>query len=287
MKNMVHNIEYLKDFSSAFSRRAFVDVMDYNDYSHIDWLLSKYSTLKCLTYSDWLRKAYAHIVKNYRCEYVYKNELIKLLLSEYGTKNTVYFNEFRAGSSIADMAMFNGESKAFEIKTEYDSPQRLDKQLDDYMSLFDRSYIVIPETKVENYQGVVNPAIGIIVMYFYKGKITLNHYKEAEPNTNFNHRVLMSCLRTEEYKNIVLNLGGSLDGVSGYDMFTHCSNIISASNPNEVKPLFLQEVKKRKNTTSLLKNYPAHLRQMLLSLNLSKNKAENLLTKLNVSINQI
>lgn len=28
--------------------------------------------------------------------------------------------------------MFNGESKAFEIKTEYDTPRRLDKQMDDY-----------------------------------------------------------------------------------------------------------------------------------------------------------
>ena len=76
-------------------------------------------------YSDLLKKSYSVISKYYRCEYVYKNELIKLLLKKYGTRNSVYFNEFRVGNSIADMVMFNGESKAFEIKTEYDTPRRL------------------------------------------------------------------------------------------------------------------------------------------------------------------
>ncbi len=31
----------LKDLSSAFSRSAFVDVLNYNDYSHFNWLASK------------------------------------------------------------------------------------------------------------------------------------------------------------------------------------------------------------------------------------------------------
>ena len=39
----------LKDLSSAFSRSAFVDVLNYNDYSHFNWLASKYDTLKCTT----------------------------------------------------------------------------------------------------------------------------------------------------------------------------------------------------------------------------------------------
>ena len=73
----------LRDFSSAFSRSAFIDILNYNDYSHFNWLLSKYNLLKCVTYSDLLRKLYSLISKHYRCEYVYKNELIKHLLKEY------------------------------------------------------------------------------------------------------------------------------------------------------------------------------------------------------------
>uniref|UniRef100_UPI00260D6DC8 hypothetical protein n=1 Tax=uncultured Bacteroides sp. TaxID=162156 RepID=UPI00260D6DC8 len=68
----------LRDLSSAFSRSAFIDVLNFNDYSHFNWLASKYDLLKCATYSDLLKKTYSLISKYYRCEYVYKNELIKL-----------------------------------------------------------------------------------------------------------------------------------------------------------------------------------------------------------------
>ena len=64
----------LRDLSSAFSRSAFVDVLNYNDYSHFNWLASKYDTLKCTTYFELLKKSYSLISKYYRCEYVYKNE---------------------------------------------------------------------------------------------------------------------------------------------------------------------------------------------------------------------
>ena len=86
----------LRDLSSVFSRSAFVDILNYCDYSHFDWLVNQYSSsLNCTTYFDLIKKTYSIISKHYRCEYVYKNELIKLLLKEYGTKETVYFSEFR------------------------------------------------------------------------------------------------------------------------------------------------------------------------------------------------
>ena len=44
----------LRNLSSAFSRNAFVDVLNYNAYSHFNWLASKYDTLKCTTYFELL-----------------------------------------------------------------------------------------------------------------------------------------------------------------------------------------------------------------------------------------
>ena len=38
----------LRNLSSAFSRNAFVDVLNYNAYSHFNWLASKYDTLNAL-----------------------------------------------------------------------------------------------------------------------------------------------------------------------------------------------------------------------------------------------
>lgn len=275
----------LREVSSAFSRSAFVDVLNYNDYSHFNWLSAQYDILKCTTYFELLQKSYSFISKYYRCEYVYKNELIKLLLKQYGIKNSVYFSEFKVGNSIADIVMFNGESKAFEIKTEYDSLRRLDKQMDDYKRFFDKCYLVVPKHRLEEYYNI-EPATGIITMSRDNGRITLNEIRPAHQNERFDPEALMSCLRTEEYKNIVLSLGISLDGVAGYDMYTFCYNVISHADPDKVRTFFLHEVKKRKNNTALLRKYPMPIRQMMLSLNLSEDKANRLLKQLNTIINK-
>lgn len=276
----------LRDLSSAFSRSAFIDILNYNDYSHFNWLASKYDILKCTTYSELLKKSYSLISKYYRCEYVYKNELIKLLLKKYGTRNSVYFSEFRVGNSIADMVMFNGESKAFEIKTEYDTPRRLDKQMDDYNGFFDKCYIIVPENRLDEYYDIVESTTGIITMNWDNGHIILKEVRHALRNEHFEPQALMSCLRTEEYKSIVLSLGESLEGVAGYDMYTYCCQVISKANPDKLRVLFLREVKKRKNNTALLRKYPMSIRQMMLSLNLPENKANKLLEQLNININQ-
>lgn len=277
----------LRNLSSVFTRSAFVDVLNYCDYSHFDWIVSQYSSsLNCTTYFDLIKKTYSTISKHYRCEYVYKNELIKLLLKEYGTRDTVYFSEFRVGNSIADMVMFNGESKAFEIKTEYDTPRRLDKQMEDYKRFFDKCYIVVPESKLDEYRTIVESTTGIISMKRDNGRIILYEVRQAQQNRRFDPDALMSCLRISEYTNITLSLGVSVDGIAGYDMFNFCYDVISNADSNLVKKLFLREVKKRKNNTSFLRKYPPVIRQMMLSLNLPEDKANKLISQLNVNINQ-
>ena len=116
--------------------------------------------------------------------------------------------------------------------------------------------------------------------------IILKGIRHAEQNERFEPEALMSCLRTEEYKNIVLSLGKPLEGVAGYDMYTYCYQIISKASPGELRKLFLREVKKRKNNTALLRKYPMSIRQMMLSLNLPEDKANKLLEQLNININQ-
>lgn len=277
----------LRDISSAFSRSAFTDILYFDDYSKLDWIYSKYKHFDCSTYSDFLRYIYINICKKYRCEYVYKNELIKLLQKKYGTRNTVFFSEFRVGNSIADIAMFNGESKAFEIKTEYDTPKRLTKQMDDYKRLFDKCYLVIPENRVDVYMQNVESSTGIIVMIKRKGRIYLEEIKNAEQNLSFDAEILISCLRTSEYCNIASALEIDISNVPGYNLFTYCKLAFQSISPTDLKNLFLKEIKARNNITPKLRKYPLALRQMMLSLNLPEKKAEVLINKLNVTIKSV
>ena len=103
--------ERLRSYSSVFSRSVFSDIANFSDFSHLDWLISRYeeSLKEDASYLDYLSYMYTTILKSYRCEYVYKNEIInQLLLRKYGTKHSVAFNEFRVGDSIVDIAIMNG-----------------------------------------------------------------------------------------------------------------------------------------------------------------------------------
>lgn len=273
----------LRDMSSVFSRSAFLDVLQYNDFTYFNWLYTRYHS-RCSTYESFIRRAYSMISKEYRCEYVYKNELIRSLLNKYGSEKTVYFSEFRIADSIADLAMFNGECKVFEIKTEYDTPRRLDKQMNDYRKFFDRRYIVIPECKLNDYLGLTEETAGIILLKNTENGIVLDEIREASQNYEFDSKVMISCLQAREYEAIASALGADVQSVLGYDRFRFCSDVFEAASPKELKRLFLQEIKKRKNNTKYLCRYPLFLRQMMLSLNLSEAKADLLLKKLKITV---
>lgn len=276
-------MERLRSYSSIFSRRVFSDIIEYDDYTRLNTLFNRYdsSNDQFCSYFDYIKYIYRVIAKEYRCEYIYKNEIInKLLIKEYGTKNTVAINEFRVQNSIVDFALFNGESKAFEIKTEYDTKKRLEHQIDDYSKLFQKCYIVIPEELYQQYNDSVSENVGIIVLIRDKGRIKLSERKAATENRNIDPHVLMRSIRASEYRNIVTEYFGYLPNVSCFEMFDRCQEMIEKIPQQDLHTLFLQEIKKRANNTQLLKTFPSEIRQICLSLNLNQKQSDNLLKKL-------
>lgn len=281
--------ERLRSYSSVFSRKVFSDIIGYQDLSHLNWLYSTYDQYQKEfdTYSDYIIYLYKYIAKYYQCEYVYKNEIInQILLRAYGTKNTIAFNEFRIGNSIVDFALMNGESRAFEIKTHFDSSRRLSKQMGDYKKVFNKCYIVVASEDVDYYKNLVEPNIGIIELYYERGRVRLNEHRHAVSNLSLDSDILMGCLKTEEYKNIVFSYFGELPKVSEYEMYTACKSYIKQIPSEYLNELFLCEIKKRKNVTSKLKEVPKELRQICLSLNLSEKERSELAFQLSNPINK-
>lgn len=280
------SLEQMRSYSSAFSRHVFSDIINYGDFSHLNYLIDQGFKIKeSDTYITLLRHIYRAMCKYYRCEYVYKNEVInKLLLKQFAGTKTIVFNEFRVIDSIVDLAMFNGVSKAFEIKTEYDSKKRLAHQLDVYSKLFQECYIVIPKELYEHYTTGISDAIGIIVMCIDNGQIILSTERKATKNNMVDPDILIKSVRCKEYKNIIKAYFGSLPEVSCYDMFDACNALMRQIPCDVLHSLFLTEIKKRVNNTNLLHHIPAEIRQMCLSLNLDKQQSEALINKLNTNI---
>lgn len=277
----IHEKDHMRGYSRAFSRRAFTDVLKYSDYSYLDSLLNERElNRRCSTYEDGLSVIYRKMRQSYRNEYVYKNELInKWLLKHYGTRNTVYFSEFRVGSSIADLAMFNGESKAFEIKSDIDSPVRLGQQLRDYALFFDKVYIVVPYKKVEEYLLCIDVHIGVLTIEDSGRTVEISEYRPAMQNDTFDVHYAMQVLRTNEYLNIIQRKIGCVPDVPVGRMYSVCEQLMKSIPTEELRMEILKEIKQRRTKSFKLRKCPSMLRQMFLSLNLTQVQADELQKK--------
>ena len=276
-------MDRMRSYSSAFSRSLFTDIIKYGDCSRLDAIHDRYDgkRKKEKTYFSYLKYLYRQISINYRCEYVYKYELIELLIKKYAHSNTVIFNEFRMQKSIVDLAMFNGNSRAFEIKTEYDTTRRLIGQLVDYTRVFQLCYVVIPANMLETYEKDIPPYIGIVLMRESGGVLELDEARPAVENKNIDAGMMMKCLRTKEYENMVIEEFGKLPDVPYYEMYEACEEKLYDMPPDKLHQYFLKEIEKRKNNMCLLKKAPRELRQMYLQLGLSKGQIDILQTYLN------
>ncbi len=270
----------------AFSRNAVTDVIKYNDFAKLDWVLSLCPEQGGIsTYLELMDIVYQNMVKHYRCEYIYKNEIVKQLVRSFRKSDqTVVFNEFRVSDSIADLAMFNGESKAFEIKTEYDSTKRIEKQIRAYSRVFDKCYVVVPEEKFNLYMTTVEDTTGIIVLSYNRGHIHFNTYRDAVQNEHVDADTLIRCLRTKEFQNMVSAYYGQLPNVGAAEMFEACSEMMSRMPSPVLKTMFLTEMKKRKADLGLLKSVPQSLTQLCVSLNLKDKEIMSLVNTLNTKI---
>lgn len=111
-----------------------------------------------------IHKIYNKIILSYYPnEICIKSSFIKQVLMN-GKKHVTIF-ELPVGSSRADLCKINGESIAYEIKTDLDNFARLQKQINDYYRIFEKVFIICSETNVDNILNLVPKSCGI---YFYK-----------------------------------------------------------------------------------------------------------------------
>lgn len=239
-----------------------------------------------ISISEYLRIAYRYLSAKYQNEYVYKNTLIRKLIHSCSNKDTVIFSEFKVGRSYADLVMFNGESRVYEIKTELDTQARLASQLKDYKGLFQKIYIVTHEKLVDKYSEL-DKEVGIISLTYKTGRITLTTVREPVANRSVDVHTLMKTLHTNEYKTLVKNLYGRLPEVSNFQMYKACTEALLKETGIRLQEEVNNIIKKRKSVTPYLKKYEKRsscLIQLCLSLHIVPKEYEKLHKVLQQSI---
>jgi hypothetical protein len=207
-----NDINQAKLLSNAFSGSVVKDIaMDKKSKKLYEILLraNLLDFIRNKTYAELFEYIYDLLLCNYRNEYIYKNAIAsKIAIGRHKLADIAYFSEFNAWNSIADVVIANGTTTAYEIKTEYDSFNRLDSQLNSYQEIFDRVYVIIPEPKLSSLINLIELNIGVIIL---TEEYTLSTYREAQSNVELlSHKKIYSCLRKNEYENIIVKHYGAL-----------------------------------------------------------------------------
>lgn len=284
------NIAELRCFANLFSATALERLVVHRDTSYLKTLISRYgihSNEPVNTIGDYYSYAFNSLLKNYRNEYVYKNLILnKLLLGKHSLNTTTVINEFRIGASIADLVMINGIANVFEIKTELDSPYRVNSQLADYRRVFENVYLVTHHSLVEKYMAQLDNHVGVIALTKHN---TLSIVRESlKYSEELDSGTMIKCLRKAEYSAIIKSYYGALPDATPARYFTACKKLFAEIPLPTLYKLMLSELKKRsvKEKEKFTSNEFSHpvLKQLLWNLNFSPNQYEKLVTGLNSSL---
>jgi hypothetical protein len=283
------NIDSLRSLSEIFTTSNFNKVVRQNDYVLTERKLKKHCSKDRIhtTYKKILGSLYLELQSEYRSEYFYKNNLLnKLLLKQYSLSTTSVFNEFKIGNSIADFVLLNGTVRIFEIKTDLDGLEKLQKQLNDYRQFADLVYIVTSSRYIDKLLiDYSNSTIGVIE---FTQRNTFKEHKKAESNSSyFNHLTIFKTLRKAEYLDIVNNYFGCIPDVPNTKIFRTCFDLISSIEVTEFQKLTFNKLKKRKiKCPDLLESEktPFELKQICYALDFSEQEYNSLYTFLNKTI---
>lgn len=273
-----------RQYTRAFGRSVYADILRWGDSETLSSLCRSNRCAADETYMDCLHRFYSLLKLNYRCEYVFKNEIIAELRKHYAHRQSLVVNEFRVGNSIADLAFFNGESRVYEIKTGFDSPRRLEGQMNDYRCVFDKCYLVVEQSEVGNWKHY-DRDMGIIAFcHGRRGKITMEEVRPAKQNEQIDVDMLMTCLRADEYEYIAEHYANACLSECKYKHFEECRAVLKKMEGKALRDAFLNTIEMRKSSFDLLGQTPRELYQICLSMHLSSKQLDLIINSLNNKI---
>jgi hypothetical protein len=219
-------------------------------------------------------------MEDYRCEYVFKNAIANNNPPNAGNR-ALLTGELSVGCSRVDIAVINGTSTAYEIKTEMDSVSRLEGQLKDYRKVFDRILVMVPPHLVEKYASITPSDIGLVSVSLAGDLIPVR--ESASHRNEVSASVLFDCMRQAEYIEIIRSRWGQVPSVPNSELYRECKKLFCQLLPFEAHDLMANQVRLRgvsKAKTSLIDAVPKSLKLSALTLTATETEIRKLLARL-------
>ncbi len=170
---------------------------------------------------DWV---YHLLFKNYRNEYIYKNVLAnKILIGKHSLNTSHMLTEFRAGKNKADVVILNGTTTVYEIKSQYDSFARLEKQIQSYFEIFDYINVITSPSHAKTLDTILPEKAGVLVL---TDRNTITTIRKPKSNKeNINPAILFDSLRKSEYMRIIKEYYGTTPDVPNTQIYRKCKKL--------------------------------------------------------------
>jgi hypothetical protein len=255
----------------------------------INELKLSYREYGTLSLGGFYEKIYKKLTKTYQNEYIFKNAIAnKVLLGRHSVNSSSLYTELRIGASKADVVIFNGTSHVYEIKTKYDSFDRLENQLKNYKDFFEYINIVTVESKVNALKSLVDEDVGILVL---TSQYTLSTIRKATSNKkNIKKSVLFDVLKKDEYLSIIKNHYGHIPNVPNTQIFSKSKELFEMLDIQIAHKEVLKALKQRKSHKNLrqnIKKFPSALRVEILNSNFNIKTQDKILELLNTTLDEI
>lgn len=207
-----------------------------------------------------------------RHEYIYKAALThKILLGTYSLRTASMLNEFRVGECKADIAILNGTSRVYEVKSERDSLSRLERQVSAYAKVFAQVYVIAAENHVGAVIASVPEDVGILRLNSRHQISPLRDAVDRPERTS--PAAIFDSIRTEEARMILLSQGVSVPTVPNTELSCVLRQLFIKLDPCKAHEGMVRVLKKTRNLlplSDLVSQLPHSLQTAALSVPLRK-----------------
>jgi len=230
-----------------------------------------------MSFKQFFEKIYDIISSSYRNEYIYKNAIANnILLGRHSLNTSVMLSEFRVGNCKADVVILNGTSTVYEIKSEYDSFDRIENQIRSYMSVFDRVNVITSKSQIPKITNILPDEIGLLEL---TQKSTIRILREAKSNKKqVKPEVIFDSLRKTEYLDIIKKYFSRVPEVLNTQIYTECLNLFKTLPPETAHNEMVRVLYNRQNKQELkklIKNTPTCLKAYAIGSNLTNKQVDN------------
>jgi hypothetical protein len=144
------------------------------------------------------------VIRYFPGEITIKFNFIKKYLNRF---NEITTFELNVGSSRLDIGRINGKSIAYEIKTELDTLEKLEKQISDYSKVFEYIYVIIHQCHYEKVLEIIPDYCGVIIYNLKKDICKFSFKRKALKNCFIDPREQLSVFSKKELDWLIKHTG--------------------------------------------------------------------------------